>query len=327
MIYYVVTYQHRYTLEAYMDSWAPELKRHLKLIYFKDLWRMKEIPNGCYIFSDLERLDQKSRKLIHRFRSRLDRLRPKVQVLNEPSQFLNRYDLLKKLKAAGINQFGVHRCRKELSSEFRYPVFFRELHGHGATEIELIQDADAFHAAYDALAAERGDASMERDFVMIEHLDTSDADGVFRKYSYVKVGLHLVPRHLLFEKNWVVKYTVLLDEAHCQEEIDFIEHGRDEEQIDAIFKLAGVDYGRIDYSYDRDGNIQVWEINTNPGYGTQESTAAERFETVEASLVQLENAFTDVSRNAPEGEPMKMSALQSVLLRRHTDKYALRVVK
>ncbi|MGJ8654303.1 MAG: hypothetical protein ACSHX8_13675 [Opitutaceae bacterium] len=327
MIHFILTYQHRYTMESFMDSWAPELKPHLKLLYFKDLWRMKVIPNGCYIFSDLERLDEKSRKLIHRFRSRLDCLDPQVQVLNEPSQFLNRYDLLKKLKAAGINKFDVHRCRKELSSEFRYPVFFRELHGHGEKEIELIKNADAFHTAYDKLAEGRGAAAMEHDFIVIEHIDTSDAEGIFRKYSYVKLGPHLIPRHLLFDTNWVVKYTKFLDEVHCQEEIEFVQHGRDEDQIDAIFKLAGVDYGRIDYGYDRDGNIQVWEINTNPGYGTRESTAAERFETVEVNLKQLENTFIEVSENAPKGEPMKVSALQRALLRRHTDKYALRQVK
>jgi hypothetical protein len=30
-----------------------------------------------------------------------------------------------------------------------------------------------------------------------------------------------------------------------------------------IFELAGVDYGRVDYGV-KEGQVQVWEINTNP---------------------------------------------------------------
>jgi len=30
-----------------------------------------------------------------------------------------------------------------------------------------------------------------------------------------------------------------------------------------IFDIAGIDYGRIDYSL-RDGAVETWEINTNP---------------------------------------------------------------
>ena len=36
-----------------------------------------------------------------------------------------------------------------------------------------------------------------------------------------------------------------------------------EAELRAIFKLARIDYGRIDYGI-KDGQIQVWEINTNP---------------------------------------------------------------
>ena len=188
-----------------MDGWAPELREYLTFVFFEDIYRLKQIPSGCYIFTDHERLDDQSRKLIHGFRQRLADQGLSVQILNDPLEFLDRYAFLKALKEAGVNRFDVFPCQRERADDFTYPIFFRELAGHGATEIELYDDAQSFRAEYDRLEQAQGRASVEANYLVIEYQDTSSDDGVFRKYSYMKVGPRLIPRHIVFSQNWVVK--------------------------------------------------------------------------------------------------------------------------
>ena len=99
--------------------------------------------------------------------------------------------------------------------------------------------------------------------MLVEYLHGADAEGVFRKYSAMNVRGALSPRHILFSHDWVTKKPDLVNDATVAEERAFIEDFPHREPLTAIFRLAGVDYGRIDYGV-LDGRIQVWEINTNP---------------------------------------------------------------
>jgi hypothetical protein len=62
----------------------------------------------------------------------------------------------------------------------------------------------------------------------------------------------------------MLKYPELTGPEQTREEMDFVQSNPHERQIREIFALARIDYGRIDYSF-KNGRIQVWEINTNPG--------------------------------------------------------------
>jgi hypothetical protein len=50
------------------------------------------------------------------------------------------------------------------------------------------------------------------------------------------------------------------------EERDYVFANPHEAQLAEIFRVGGVEYGRIDYSI-KDGRVQTWEINLNPTIG------------------------------------------------------------
>jgi hypothetical protein len=99
--------------------------------------------------------------------------------------------------------------------------------------------------------------------LMIEFCDTSDEDGLFRKYSSYRVGAPIIPIHIMFSKHWYVKSSTTAGEQARREEWKYLNQNPHEQQIRAIFHTARIEYGRIDYSLLGD-RIQVWEINTNP---------------------------------------------------------------
>jgi hypothetical protein len=112
-----------------------------------------------------------------------------------------------------------------------------------------------------------------RDGLMIvEFCDTADARGIYRKYGAFVVGDRVFPKSLQFSRHWVQKRPDLKDEELLREERAYVEENPHEEALRGIFKLARIEYGRMDYAI-LDGKIQVWEINTNP---TVTSPAATR---------------------------------------------------
>ena len=101
------------------------------------------------------------------------------------------------------------------------------------------------------------------ELLLTEFCDTTDAAGVYRKFSTFIVGGRILPRHLFFSRQWMVKSWQLQKERYLREEAEYLDANPHEPQLRQIFSVARVDYGRIDYSL-LDGQIQTWEINTNP---------------------------------------------------------------
>ena len=98
---------------------------------------------------------------------------------------------------------------------------------------------------------------------MTEFCHTADEHGVYRKYAAFIVGDAIVPRHLFFRRDWQVKRNQLTDDAFLDEERKYMETNPHERRLREIFAAAQISYGRVDYAL-LDGEIQVWEINTNP---------------------------------------------------------------
>ena len=73
----------------------------------------------------------------------------------------------------------------------------------------------------------------------------------------------------------MVKNADLCNERLVAEELDFLNANPHKKDLMAIFQMAGIDYGRIDYSLHK-GRIQVWEINTNPSVLTGNSLEIEQ---------------------------------------------------
>ena len=259
MIFYLVTKEANYTMDEYMKSWGPSPGSRMQIIFYEDLLRYRMFNPGTYIFSDLERLSPPRLKVACQLWKTLYEAGSRVRLLNDPSRVLCRYDLLQKLFDDGKNFFKAVRATESFDS-LHYPVFVREENQHNGNltahiynRSELVREVQSLR-----LQGYRG-----RNLLIVEFCDTSDSAGVFRKYSAFNVGGEILPRHVLFSQNWNVKKPELMDPHLEQEQQEYLRTNPHESWLTQIFKLSGIEYGRIDYSLVGD-KPQVWEINTNP---------------------------------------------------------------
>ena len=106
-----------------------------------------------------------------------------------------------------------------------------------------------------------------RELLVVEFCDPADAPGAYRKYSATCVQGRVAAQYVAVNRHWMVKFHGgKFREEWAHEERDYIRRNPHAAEINHIFSLAGIDYGRIDYGM-LDGRIQVWEINTNPSNG------------------------------------------------------------
>jgi len=256
MIYYVVTEEHNYTIEMFLDTWGLSLDSRFEVVPYSIFTNATNFPAGTYVLSDLERL---TRSEIDRTTQIWEHLtHTGLRVLNHPVRTLRRYELLRTLFQLGENCFNVYRL-SEVREPRRFPVLLRPVAEHyifgGLHRSQDEIDKATRHAL-------RKGRSLE-DVLMIEFCDTSDSVGTFRTYSAFVVAGTVIPRCLYFSRKWKLKQPDLLDEEMVREEWEYVALNPHQEWLARIFRLANVDYGKIDYSL-LDGKPQIWEINTNP---------------------------------------------------------------
>jgi hypothetical protein len=257
MIYYLATPGYAHTMRTFLDHWAGGLESRIRIITYDRALRAERLSLGTYVFSDLERLLPSEREIATLVWEQLSAAG--ARLLNHPTRTLRRYELLSMLQARGRNQFRVVRA-SDRSTGLRFPVFLREEGEHSGSLTRLIKNRRQLDEAVVG-AMFRGHRL--RGLLVVEYCDTSDADGIFRKYSAFMVGGRVVPCHIDCSRGWVVKDTdIVNDEVMAQERL-YMETNPHREWLEETFALAGVDYGRIDYGF-KVGRPQVWEINTNP---------------------------------------------------------------
>lgn len=257
MIYYLVTPKYEHTMRNYLAHWAPELQPRIKIVLYNDVLRARELPLGTYIFSDLERLLPVETEIATHVWDQLHAAG--ARLLNHPTRTLRRYELLSMLYAKGRNQFRVARATDK-NADITFPAFLREEQEHSGSLTKLLQNR---HELDEALVGAMFRSHHLETMIVIEYCHTADANGVFRKYSSFMVGGRVVPCHVDCSRGWMVKDTDIVDEAVMAEELDYVRTNPHREWLEETFRLAGVDYGRIDYGF-KNGQPQVWEINTNP---------------------------------------------------------------
>lgn len=254
MVFYVVTREHSYTMTAYARDWD-----RLRLVFYDDLFQASSLPVGTYIFSDLDRLTSSERRLAAAAWQQIASAAPRVRLLNNPATVLCRYELMHELTKSGENQYRARRVTEGLDG-LRYPVFVRCEREHEGSITPLLHNAMALRSA---LVWARFKGYRSRDLLVVEFCDTSDAAGLFRKYSAFLVDGEVLPRHLLFSRSWHLKKPDIADAETASEVETYLEGNPHQEALRRIFRRANIDYGRIDYSMLGD-QPQVWEINTNP---------------------------------------------------------------
>lgn len=260
MIYYLVTRRHAYTMRSFIDTWAKELLPRVKVLSYESLPYSWSPRQGTYIFSDIERLTLEQAESLSRIWEELATAESGIRLLNHPMQSMRRYELLRALCERGFNNFNVYRLAEVRMPE-RFPVFIRGENDHGGSLTPLLETPQALSVAIDEISRRSG----LKDKVMIEFCNTADSNGTFRKYSAYIVGDRIFPQHMMFGQGWMLKsvINVARKKAELYEERHYLRNNPHESQLRAVFQLAGIDYGRIDYGM-LDDKPQIWEINTNP---------------------------------------------------------------
>lgn len=261
MVFYLVTQQHRYAIDLFIQLWAPELRGKVKVVPYERIDDRALLPSGVYIFTDLERLTPKQDAIVRRFHDRLQQLPAgQVRIFNPPDKALGRFELLDRLYDLGINDYQAARVR-ETRRPARFPVFIKAGRDHGGQHVQLLRTQREYEIALATRHVLRSDLE---EALVVEFLDTRGPDGsAYLKYSAFIFGQRVVPRHRFVSESWVVKHASLTDASRMEAELDYLDTNPHEQQIREIAKIGGFDYGRIDYGMAGD-KLQVWEFNTNP---------------------------------------------------------------
>jgi hypothetical protein len=258
VIHVVLTGLHDYTVGKFLDAAGAPLQGILCTDPYDRVFRRKTLPGGTYVLSDFERLSPARRAQAAMLADALD-ASDAARLLNHPARVLGRCRLLRRLHDEGLNPYTVHWL-EQLPDEVRYPVFLRLEDDHSGARSDLLRSRGEIEAAAESLQR-RGKARAR--MIVVEFQDTIDGNGEYRKYGAFCVHGRIVPRHLFFGRSWNLKRPSNHRDEQFDEEEAFMEGNPHEAQLQRIFSLAGVDFGRIDYAM-VDGRVCTWEINTNP---------------------------------------------------------------
>lgn len=246
----------------------PVSRDRIELVTYGDAIRRGDWHGGAIVFSDLERLYASDVPDVTLLWQRFAQAEPTVRLLNHPTRTLRRFALLRRLHELGINDFDVWRA-DEMRSGIRFPVFLHGERDHNGPIGGLLQDRAALDRALAALA-ERGQPLNL--ILVVEFCDTRGPDGLYRKMGTLRIGDRYVHRHLFQTIDWCVKTRKQRigpehsPVANLEEEERFVRGEDFAPALPEVFRLAAIDYGRMDYSF-KDGSIRVWEINTGPMLG------------------------------------------------------------
>jgi hypothetical protein len=245
----------------WVQKWAKGLVGRLAVLNYENLTEYRSVPPGAYIFSDLELLTERQKALLTELWVRLASEGSRVRLLNHPQRSLMRYDLLKALRQRGLLAYDVHRAT-ELPAELKYPVFVRVANDHGGSRTPLLSERAEVDNAITSVIFRGHDPEQ---VLVVELCDVSGGTGIYHKYSAFRVAERIVPRHILYGKEWMLKVSKrAIDEQAIASEREYVQNNPHEGQLREIFETARIEYGRIDYGV-LNGKVQTWEINTNPG--------------------------------------------------------------
>ena len=259
MIYYITTANNTQTISSFFNTWGRALSKRVKIIPYEKLSRKNTISQGTYIFSDLDLLNENQLCFIKKIIGQAQKYPESFQILNEPFVSLNRIQLLNKLNECGINSF---RCYSLIQKpqNVKFPVFIRKGKGHKGKLSDLINDEFELE---EKSAEAINEGFQEDDIIISEFIDTADENKIYRKYSAFIVGNTLIPRHIFFSNKWMVKGARLTEQFMIEEELEYIKNNPHEKFLHNVFNIAGMRYGRVDYSL-KNGCPVIWEINSNP---------------------------------------------------------------
>ncbi len=313
LIHFFVTEGREYPIQDYIDDWVPELSDSLKVHTYSELFTISRLPPGALVFCDLERLGPDSLDIAASICKAIQEQSPNTPILNYPGAVKTRYSLHKTLYEMQQNDFRTFRASESIAT-LRFPCFIREECDHTGALTRLVETPSQL---YSALAQVRLRGYRLHNLLITEFCDTADQGGIIRKYSAFAVGGKIIPRHIFFSTNWLIKNSDIIENSTVREESQYLHTNPHLGPLQQIFAVANIDFGRIDYGVDAGGNLQVWEINTNPvllrrKQEYQESRLALQYEFAEllASALRSIQNFTsdgDITIDCPLDAPQVLA--------------------
>ena len=257
MIVFFADREARVVLTSFLRTWGARLLPKVQLVYYDDLPHLDAVPAAhTYVFT-IER-PLADRAGLARLADRLATSPGSPRIVNHPRHVLGRYELLRVLHDRGVNPFDIHRLDRPISP--RFPVYVRDPDEHHGPVTPIISTQEELERELDRLRREGMDVES---LVAIEYEDTKRADGLFRKHVTYVIGDEIIHGNLVFSPDWVVKHggadTPELVAEQAAEWFSTEHVGA----LREIADLAGVRYGRYDYTV-VDGQLRIWELNTNP---------------------------------------------------------------
>jgi hypothetical protein len=294
MIYHLVPREiYGSGITDYTRSWGKALSRLITPLSYKDLFKAKTLRVGTYIFSEINLLSRIDAGMAATVWEYLANAGYGIKLLNHPTRSMKRYELLRHLKEHGTNNFDVYQLT-EVRSPQRFPVFLRYANEHTANITPLLHTRGELD---NAIAEVSRQCKTREEVLIVEFCDTADERGIYRKYSAFIVGTRIIPHHIAFAKRWMVKGLELMEDDLLLEERHYVATNPHEDQLREIFALARIDYGRIDYAV-LDGQLQVWEINTEPCIMSSDVGDPTRMPACEQASRRLNSAFKEIDSGA-----------------------------
>ncbi|MGY8767220.1 MAG: hypothetical protein ACKVH8_02155 [Pirellulales bacterium] len=300
MIYYLVSSRHSCTFSPYFEDWGKPVQDLVKTLYYEDLDLQKPFAPGLYIFTDHERLLRPEMKIIKQLASQMEQYPSHFRIFNNPNTALTRFKMLESWYESDINQSRAYRI-DSLPEDIKFPVFTKREFDHTDRTMRLARSKDELHHVLRRLTFR--ERLRRREMMLLEYCDVSDGQGVFQKYSIMRIGDYYVPKHIHSSKEWITKHSEILSDEINQEEFNYIRAAAAPEDVKRGFEIAGLEYGRMDYGL-KDGKVQIWEINSNPVVlPTRESLDPKRVPGQAESARQINKAYQQVNFS-PDLEPI-----------------------
>ncbi len=298
------------------SEWGSGLVGRLTQLTYPEIFARDTLPRGAWILTGLDRLTPAGRQAARLVADHL--VAAGVPVLNHPARILLRYDLLDALHRSGINRFRAVRASGDQGG-LRFPVFIREENQHTGTLTSLLHDE---RELVRGLTHVRLKGYTLEELLIVEFCDTS-SDGVFRKYSAYNIDGTILARNAQTSLDWMIKSEAQRrEERFARDEFQYITENPHRESLAPVFALAGITYGRADFSV-LDGRLQIWEINTAPSLGLAPDARAATPERARFRELTRPNRrlFFDgfdkelggVERRCPEGPPVPCPLPPSLL--------------
>ncbi|MGE5927464.1 MAG: hypothetical protein ACM357_08925, partial [Gemmatimonadota bacterium] len=262
MIHVLVPREQDWAFVNYLAGHGAGLAGRMRVLHYESLPERRTFERGTWVFSALDQLGPGMERLVRALAGRLDG-KPGIRLFNDPRRTLLRHDLLAALASRGLNGFRVVRAGAPWET-LRYPVFVRAERNHGGNISPLLRDPKEVRAWLGRAVVQGYDFA---DLLVAEFHDTASPEGDYRKYAAFIVGERILPRSLACGRSWMLKHEhTEFSEGLLLEERAYLHEDPHAAQLAEVVRLAGVDYGRIDYAIDR-GRVQTWEINLNPTIG------------------------------------------------------------